>query len=324
MSTTTLKQHVAYSKSPTLFMSEKWLAFDVFETKNYKNIKPFDYQLDIIKKFHEIDNHIIVKSRQMHVSSMVELYIAWYLIFNYDKTVSVISHSHESARNIVESVRIILQNYSVTDVEDGVLKKTYFHWEDDFIKNNKSEIALKNNCRIIASGPSSHAGKGWSPDFCYIDEAAYVNYFQEIFFGVGMSMSTKKNSKFIIASTPKDNSFFNSLYLTAESGSFLNPTKLHWSIHPIYSKDIKEEDADSPFKYSSPWFYKMFNTFNNDIKTAEQELECVVRYKNEVNKTKTISLRMDGDLHKKLQDKLNPGVSISDYIRTLIEKDLEN
>jgi len=312
---TTLKQHVAYSKSPSLFMSEKWLAFDVFETKNYKNIKPFDYQLDIIKKFHEIDNHIIVKSRQMHVSSMMALYIAWYVIFNYDKNVAIISHSSESAKRILDQIKIILQNYSVDDT---------FHWQDDFLTNKKTEFKLKNGCRIQAIGPYTDAGKGCAIDFLYFDEAAFIKNFKEIYMGLGMSTSTIKGAKFVIASNPKDNSFFNELFLSAGENSYFNPTKLHWSIHPIYSKGIKEEEADSPFKYSSPWFYKMFNTFNNDIKTAEQELECVVRYKDEVNKTKTISLRMDMDLHKKLQDKLNPGVSISDYIRTLIEKDLEN
>ena len=319
----TLKQHIAYSKSPALFMSQKWLTFDVFNTRTYKNITPFDYQLKFIDDIHK-NNCIVTKSRQMGVTSMMELYIAWYVIFNESKTVFIIGASLESSKRILDGVKIILQNYSVDDEKDGIVKNTYFHWEDDFLINNKTELRLKNRCIIKAASPSIEASRGYSVDFMYIDEAAFTNNFEEIYAASGICMQMNKNSKFIIASNPKDNSSFNRLFLNAVDGGYFKQIKLHWSINPKYSKDIKEEDSDSPFKYSSPWFYEMFNRLGNDIKSTEQELECIVRYKDETNKTKTISLRMDGDLHKKLQDKLNPGVSISDYIRTLIEKDLEN
>ncbi len=309
MSTTTLKQHVAYSKSPSLFMSEKWLTLDVFTTLTYKNITPFDYQLKFIDDVHK-NNCIVTKSRQMGVTSMMELYIAWYVIFNSSKTVFILGASLESSKRILDGVKIILQNYSV----DG--------GEWDFVVNKKTELRLKNRCIIKAVSPSIEASRGYSIDLMYIDEAAFTSNFEEIYAASGICMQMRKSSKFIIASNPKDNSSFNRLFLNAVDGGYFKQIKLHWSVNPKYSKDIKEEDADSPFKYSSPWFYEMFNRLGNNIKLTEQELECVVRYKDETNKTKTISLRMDGDLHKKLQDKLNPGVSISDYIRTLIEKDL--
>lgn len=306
-------QHILYSESPELFMKDKWLTFDAFESKTIKNIKPFDYQLDFIKNIHSKNNHIIAKGRQMHVSSMMALYISWYVIFNNDKNVFILSDSAEGSRNILDKVKVILQNYFVSDI---------FHWQDDFIKNSKSELLLKNGCRIIAAAPSITAMRGWAIDFMYIDEAAFIKHFEEIYAASGMYMQCKKDSRFIIASTPKDNSTFNKLFLSAGYESYFNPIKLHWSIHPVYSKDIIEEIKESPFRYSSPWFYQMFRMLGEDINATERLINCVVIYKDETSKIKTISLRIDSDLHEKLQAKLKPGVSLSDYIRRLIEKDI--
>lgn len=316
----TLNKHIAYSKSPALFMSEKWLTLDVFKTKTYKNITPFKYQLKFIDDVHK-NNCVITKSRQMGATSMMELYIAWYVIFNESKTVFIIGSSLESSKKILEGIKIILKNYSVYDENTN---KVCFNWEDDFIVNNKTELKLKNRCFIKAASPNIESSRGYSVDFMYIDEAAFLSNFEEIYAASGISIQMHKGSKLIIASNPKDNSSFNKLFLNAVDGGYFKQIKLHWSVNPIYSKDIVDEDLDSPFKYSSPWFCAMFNILNNNIKLTEQELECVVRYKDETSKTRTISLRMDDSLHKKLQGKLNPGVSISDYIRTLIEKDLES
>lgn len=309
-----IKRHIAYSQSPELFMKERWLTFDAFETKAIKIVKPFEYQLEFIRNIHNINNNIVVKSRQMHVSSMMALYIAWYVIFNQDKNVFILSNSSDSSKRILDQIRIILQDYTVNDV---------FHWQDDFITNNRTELRLKNGCRIKAAAPAIDAGRGWAPDFCYIDEAAFIKNFEQIYAGFGMSMSARKNTKFVIASTPEDNTLFNKLFLGAGGDSFFNPIRLHWSIHPVYSIGITEDkDRESPFQYSSPWFIRMHDMLRRSISKTEQELECVVRYQDETNKIKTISLRVDGDFYKKIQDRLNPGESISDYIRSLIEKDL--
>jgi hypothetical protein len=310
-----IKRHIAYSQSPELFMKERWMTFDAFKTKAIKNITPFDYQLQFIKNIHNINNDIVVKSRQMHTSSMMALYIAWYVIFNQDKSVFILSNSSEGSKRILDQIRIILQNYSVNNM---------FHWQDDFLTNNKTELRLKNGCRIKAAAPTIDAGKGWAPDFCYIDEAAFIKDFEQIYAGFGMSMTARKNTKFIITSTPKDNSFFNKLFLGAGENGYFNPIRLHWSIHPVYSIGIAEDDdKESPFQYTSPWFEDLFyNIYRFSISQTEQELDCVVRYQDETNKVKTISLRIDGDFYRKIQNRLNPGESTSDYIRGLIEKDL--
>lgn len=313
---TTLKKHIEYSNDPTLFMKEKWLTFDAFSTKNYKNVTPFDYQLEFIRNIHNINHNIVVKSRQMHITSMMELYLAWYILFNNKKQVFILSNSLDCAKTILDHIKIILQNYCVSDT---------FHWEDDFVVNNKAELKLRNGCKIKAIGPHQEASKGHVIDFLYIDEAAFIKNFEMIYAGLGIATSYNPNSKTVIASTPKDNSFFNNMFLNVGDESSFNPIRLHWSIHPVYSKGMTEDkNIDSPFKYTSPWFDELFKRLGYDVGQTEQEFDCVVRYKNDTTKSKTISLRIDGELYKKIQDELKHGESASDYIRKLIEKDLKN
>ena len=305
---TTLEQHIKYSASPELFMKEKWLTFDAFKTKNYTNVKPFEYQLEVIRNIHTKPNHLVIKSRQMHISSIMELYIAWYVIFNIDKQVFILSHSSAGAKKILEHIKIILKNYSVDDEKDGIVTKTYFHWEDDFVTNNKSELQLSNGCKINVSGPSADAGKGCGIDFLYVDEAAFIKNFESIYAALGMAVCCKKNSKIIIASTPRDNSFFNRLALNVGEGYF-NPTRLHWKDHNIYGST------------GNSWYGDMCKMLGNDQKRIDQELECVINYSDNPIKEKTLTLRVSEELHKKMQIKIG-SVSISDYIRRLIERDL--
>lgn len=319
---TTLEQHIAYSKSPELFMKEKWLTFDVFNRLADKNIKPFDYQLDFIKNIHKINRNIVVKSRQMHVSSMMALYIAWYALFNCDKKIAIMSYSGNSGAKILESIKVILQNYYVIEEENEKIK-TYFHWKDDFIKSNQKELSLKNGCTIKVLSPTICATCGEAIDLAFFDEAAFIKDFKTIWMCF-CPMFDYKNSQVIISSNPKDDSFFNELVLNFDS-QYGNIIRLHWSIHPKRSHDLKKNiDINSPFEYTSPWFESTCKQIGGNINLIEQELECVVRYKERSNKNKTISIRLNSELYKKISAKIHGKESASDYIRNLIERDLRD
>lgn len=313
---TNLKKHIEYSKDPILFAKECWLTFDAFDKFGCKIIEPFDYQLNLINQFHRIPFNIVAKSRQMHLSSTVALYIAWYVIFNSTKTVGIIGTSSESSKRILDHVRIILQYYSVDNV---------FHWEDDFTKNSKTEIRLKNGCIIKAMPAFADAARGMSYDFLYIDEAAFLKHYEEIFASSLPAISCIAKPKMIIGSTPQDNSIFNKHFLEASVKNNFNPILLHWATHPKYSEGLtKNHDSFIPSEYTSPWFENTIKILNYNNSSIEQEIECIVRYKEQSNKTKTISLRLEEDLYKKIKNSIGNKTKVSDYIRNLIERDLDS
>lgn len=309
-----LEKVIHYTKDPKVFMQEQWFTNDARNKFQYGIINPYEYQLDFIKNINSNKMNLVLKGRQMHVTSMMTLYIAWCVLFRYDKNVLIIAPSSESAKRILEDIKIIIQNYFNFLEKNGLEK-------EDFIINNKLHIKLKNGSTIQARGPSPDAGRGCMIDLLYCDEPAFIKNFDDMWYGLGMCISHKEG-KAIIASTPSDNSFFNNLCLHAKENSSTNLIKLHWSIHPVYSKDIKKNtDLDSPYEYTSPWFDEMCKRFNNNS-AIEQELECIVNYKNQTSKSKTISLRIDNELYNKIKSKLKDNESASDYIRNLIEKDL--
>lgn len=303
-----LKEWIKCSQSLEYFAQNYWLGFDAFSKWQPKKLTPFKYQLDILKQFQENNNSLVVQTRQMHITSLTCLYIAWYALFNVDKVIYIISNNTESAIRTLENIRIILQNCSFDKM---------FHWEDDFVKNNKTTIELKNRCRIKATGAASNAGRGESINFLYIDNAAFIKELDVIWMATGMALSCFKNSKCIISSSPQKDSVFNLLGTNAAQSE--NDFKLiyaHWTKHPEYSKDIQK--TDNEFQFTSPWYEKMKTMYGHDYRKICDELECVLDYTQQYPKDKTISLRLDMEMHDKIQSKLKPGQTVSDYIRNLI------
>lgn len=305
-----VKEWIKCSKSLKYFAENYWTGLDAFDKWQGKKITPFKYQLDILEQFKEHRSNLVVQSRQMHITSLTCLYIAWYALFNTDKVIYIISNNTECAVRTLENIRIILQNCSFNNI---------YHWEDDFLKNNKTTIELKNGCRIKASGAYSSVGRGELINLLYIDNAAFIKDLEYIWMGVGMALAAT-NGKCIISSSPRENSNFN--LIATDAAQNKNDFKLHivhWSKHPEYSKNIERvKDADAEFLVTSPWYEEMKTKLGNDYKRICEELECVIDYTHQASKDKTISLRLSVEMHDKIQKKLKPGQTISDYIRTLI------
>ena len=305
---TSLRDHLMYAKYPTAFMENKWFGYDVFEKKTLTKLKPFEYQKKFLEFIHENKACIIAQSRQMHVSSMVALYLAWYAIFNDEKTILIISSSMASSKKILNSICFIIENY-LLDKQGG------------FISAERStEITLINGTRIIAKSDSVDAPRGFRSDIIYIDNAAYMKNLEDIFYAASPTLWAGKDAKFIISSAPKNNSYFNKMFLETNETSEFKPLRLTWQEHPVYSKDMqKEGDTD---EYTSPWYEDMCKIIYNK-ESIEQELDCVIRYNEKTNKSKLISLRLEQDVYNKIVEKITKDKNVSDYIRDLINKDLE-
>lgn len=252
----------------------------------------------------------------MHVSSMMSLYMAWYAIFHPNKTIVIFGNTLSGSIRILEHIRWILQMYSVDDEKDGFVKNTYFIWEDEFVKNNKKEIALRNGSRIIAMAPSKNAGRGERIDLLYIDEAAFMKDLLSFYMGLAPCVY-EKDGKIIIASSPKENSTFNDIYLKNKESSIF----LHWIMHPEYSKESTQTEDG---KVTSPWYEDACKMFGHDKKRIKEELDCVVANTESIHtvntNTKTISIRISEVTYNQLNEL--HGVT-SDYIRKLIEDDLK-
>ena len=84
-----------------LFPTKVLMSYD----KNFNS-----YQDDMINKFKSHRYNIILKSRQLGISTLSAGYSLWMMLFNADKNILVIAKDKDTAKNLVTKVRVMYSN----------------------------------------------------------------------------------------------------------------------------------------------------------------------------------------------------------------------
>ncbi len=217
-------------------------------THPLKGLIPFriyDFQADLLESFENHRFNVILKARQLGISTITAAYISWLMLFHREKNVLVIATKFGTAANLVKKVKSILKTLP------------------DFIKlakvdvDNRTSFVLSNGSQIKASSTSGDAGRSEALSLLVIDEAAHVDGLDELWMGLYPTLST--GGRCIALSTPNGvGNWFHKNYVeaTTESNDFF-PTKLMWDVHP--DRDLA-------------WFEK--ETKNMSRREIAQELEC--------------------------------------------------
>jgi len=184
---------------------------------------PFDtykFQDDCVENF--IDNrfNIIVKSRQLGLSTLVAAYAVWLAVFYKDKNVLVIATKLAVAMNFIKKVKVALRSMPP------------WLMIPEIIGNNKQSVEFSNGSTIKAIPTSDDAGRSEALSLLIIDEAAFVRNFDELWMGLYPTLST--GGRAIVLSTPNGvGGQYYDLYMKAEAGeNDFHPVKLPWSVHP--------------------------------------------------------------------------------------------
>lgn len=228
----------------------------IYFLKNYVKIShplqgliPFttyDFQDALLQDFKDHRFNIILKGRQLGISTIVAGYAAWLLLFRREKQVLVVATKFKTAANLVIKVKKML--------------KTLPEWMmiADIKADNQSSFELSNGSKINASTTSSKdSGRSDSLSLLIVDEAAFVENMEELWTGILPTIST--GGRCIALSTPNGvGNWFYKSYVDAEAGNNLfKPTVLPWHVHP----DRDEE-----------WFREQ--TKNMNRRDVAQEFEC--------------------------------------------------
>ena len=70
----------------------------------------YDYQEELVGNFNEHRFNIILKARQLGISTVTAAYIAWMMIFHKEKNVLVVATKYKTAANLVKKVKSIVKN----------------------------------------------------------------------------------------------------------------------------------------------------------------------------------------------------------------------
>jgi len=207
--------------------------------------KVYDYQADLLNSFNDHRFNVILKARQLGISSITAAYIAWMLMFHRDKNVLVMATKFTTAGNLVKKVKHMVKHLP------GWLKIATVDVD------NRTSFELTNGSQIKASSTSGDAGRSEALSLLVIDEAAHVEGLEELWTGLYPTLST--GGRCIALSTPNGvGNWFHQTYVDAEGGlSDFYTTKLLWDVHP-------DRDED--------WFEK--ETKSMSRRQIAQELEC--------------------------------------------------
>ena len=207
--------------------------------------KTYDYQDDLLETFEDQRFSIILKARQLGISTIVAAYISWILLFHRDKNVLVVATKLTTAANLVRKVKGIIKHLP-----------SWLRISDIDI-DNKNSFELNNGSQVKASSTTGDAGRSEALSLLVIDEAAHIENLSELWTGLYPTIST--GGRCIALSTPNGvGDWFHETYIKAEAGqNDFYPVHLFWDIHP---------DRDQK------WFE--IETKNMSKRQIAQEYEC--------------------------------------------------
>jgi len=213
------------------------------------SFQTFDFQDELLESFSQRRFNIVLKARQLGISTLVAGYILWLMMFNRHKSIVVIATKERVAANLVTKVR------------------TMYHNLPEFMKSmnkvdieNRGEFKLKKGSFLKAEATSSNAGRSEALSLLVIDEAAHVEGLDgEDGMWTAIGPTLAEGGACIALSTPNGASgWFFDKYSEAEQGkNDFFPTKLLWDVHP--NRD-------------SNWFEK--ETMSLDERQVAQEYLC--------------------------------------------------
>jgi hypothetical protein len=205
----------------------------------------YDFQEEALKDFKDNRFSVILKARQLGISTTVAAYVAWLMLFHKDKNVLVVATKLGTAANLVKKIKAIHKNLPPW------LKIS------DIAIDNRNSFELSNGSMVKASSTSGDAGRSEALSLLVIDEAAFVEGIDELWAGLYPTLST--GGRCIALSTPNGvGNWFHKTYTEAqENKNDFHTIKLPWNVHP-------ERDQN--------WFEK--ETRNMSRREIAQELEC--------------------------------------------------
>ena len=238
-----MKEIVKCGKDPDYFINN--YAKITHPQRGLIPFKTYGYQKDVLNSYEDHRFNVILKARQLGMSTITAAYVVWLMLFHKEKNVLVLATKFSTASNLVKKVKTILRNCPpwVRIAEVSI--------------DNRTSFELTNGSQIKASSTSEDAGRSEALSLLVIDEAAHVENLEKLWMGLYPTLST--GGRCIALSTPNGvGNWFHKTCTEAElqiNDFFL--TTLIWNVHP-------ERDRE--------WFQK--ETKNMSRREIAQELEC--------------------------------------------------
>lgn len=235
-------EYVKCAQDPEYFIEGYLKGIDA--DKGLVPIKLRDYQRRMVRSFHGNRRTIVCTARRAGKSTAVGGYLLWYVLFNKEKTVAMLANKGETARELLGGIQIAYKSLPLW-MQQGI---TEF---------NKGSFVLENGSRILAAATASDAIRGYTISILAIDECAFVTGWNEFSASVLPTITSGKETKLIMVSTPNGLNHFYDIWKGATEGKN--------GYHPIMVKwqDVPGNDEK--------WYQETMEMLNHDVYKFNQE-----------------------------------------------------
>ena len=196
------KEYTKCAKDPVYFMKKYCMIQHPIEGKIPFHLYDFQEKtlLDLITK----DYNIILKARQLGISTLTAGYSLWMMTFQSDKNILVIATKQDTAKNLVTKVRVMHAN----------LPK----WLKQMcVEDNKLSLRYANGSQIKAISSKEEAGRSEALSLLILDEAAFIDKIDGIWASAQQTLAT--GGRCLVLSTPNGvGNWFHKTWVGAEEG----------------------------------------------------------------------------------------------------------
>jgi len=226
-STSLLQEFLKCSQDP-IYFAESYMKI-VNVDKGLITIPLYDYQKEIIDTAKNERYTVAECSRQSGKTTAITVFVLWYIIFHPNKTVAILANKGDTAREILGRIQLAYEHLP-NWLQQGVVE-----W-------NKGSFVLENGSRVLAAATSSNNIRGFAINVCIIDEAAFVENWNEFFTSVFPTISSGQSTKLILISTVNGlNHFYKITSLARQGKNGYKIISVPWNSVPNRDDKWKEQ-----------------------------------------------------------------------------------
>jgi hypothetical protein len=218
-------EYIKCAKDPIYFLKK----YVYIQTSNGRMLfNPYLFQDKLLFLLNKHDRTIILKSRQLGITTLCAAYSLWLMIFSKDQSILALAPTQEKAKNIVDKVR-----FAYAELPSWLKVPSS--------EDNKLSLILNNGSKIKAASGASESARGYTANVLILDEAAFIDNAEDLWGSAQQTLAT--GGRAIVLSTPNGiGQWFHQIWNSSEmqDNDFI-PIKLPWNVHPDRNQEWRDK-----------------------------------------------------------------------------------
>lgn len=241
------------SQNPVYFM--KNYCYIATQTQGVIKFNMFDYQVDAIEQIQNNRWNIVLKGRQIGISTAISCYAVWLTLFHPGKNVLIVATKKEIAQEIITKCKVAIEG-----LPSWLKLKTPMY--------NTTTIKFSSGSAIKAVAATKDAGRSFAASLLIVDEAAHIEYARDIWTAASPTLTTSNGSCVLISTPNGMGNFFYDTWEESERGiNDFNKIKLDWTVDPRRDAKWAENElkAIGPIRFRQEYGAEFIGSGNTVI-----------------------------------------------------------